>query len=203
MEQLDQQEHLNHIAKALSAFQRDVNTVGFDKKNPHFRSSYASLASIIETIKKPLADNGLTVSQTIHGDNEFMFLDTILLHISGQKIVSQMPLLLIKRDMQALGSALTYARRYSLSAILCIAADEDDDGNESVTAPKTQPAKPKEQKQVSIEDYVIPLGKNKGKKLSEVPKSELEALHDYLNNADKRNAAGEECMNSIVKYLMD
>jgi hypothetical protein len=97
-----------------------------NKRNPHYNSMYADLASIIEAVRKPLTDNGLAFSQTIWFDEHGLFLQTTLLHVSGQWLKSEYPLL--QGTAQQTGSSLTYARRYSLSSIAGIAADEDDDG---------------------------------------------------------------------------
>jgi hypothetical protein len=95
-----------------------------NRVNPHFKSKYADLAAIFDAARKPLSANGLAIVQTI-GDG---VLHTRLLHTSGQWIASEHPLPMSGRP-QEIGSALTYARRYSLSALIGIAADEDDDAN--------------------------------------------------------------------------
>lgn len=107
-----------------------------DSTNPHYKSRYADLASIWEACCAPLADNQLAVVQNIISekidgnlDECEMFLETKLIHSSGQWFSSKMKLILgFKKDMQALGSALTYARRYSLAALVGVVQD-DDDGN--------------------------------------------------------------------------
>ena len=119
------------------------------KTNPHFKMKYADLADVIEATKEGLVKNDLCVSQGVVGTN----LKTILMHKSGESIETLTPLLLDKQTMQGLGSALTYARRYALSALLNVASDEDDDGNaasekrennqnipaKNVNAPVTEP----------------------------------------------------------------
>jgi len=125
---------MQKIAKALATFHEHMKPVGKDKTNPHFRNKYASLDSILEGIKEPLKLAGLTFVQLpIEGGK----LKTILIESeSGESIESTMDILLAKNDPQAQGSALTYARRYALSAILGISTDEDDDGNAATPAPK-------------------------------------------------------------------
>lgn len=95
-----------------------------------YKFKYATLDAIIDHVRKPLTDNGLWFVQTIEGsDNGGSRLVTTLLHSSGQSIRSETPLLAEKKGNQGFGSALTYMRRYALTAMLGIAADEDDDAN--------------------------------------------------------------------------
>lgn len=118
---------MKNLAKALSIFHGHMSPVGKDKLNPHFKNKYASLDSILEAIKEPLKKANLAFVQLPMEGGK---LKTILVETeSGESIESTMDILLSKNDPQAQGSALTYARRYALSAILGISTDEDDDGN--------------------------------------------------------------------------
>ncbi len=91
---------------------------------------YATLDHIIEAIRKPLTENGLWFTQVLESDEGGKYrLITRLLHESGESIESRTPLLVENTGSQAFGSALTYMRRYALTALLGIAADEDDDAN--------------------------------------------------------------------------
>lgn len=130
------------LAEALAKAQGQIRGAAKDTTNPHFKSKYADLASVWEACRKPLADNGLSVVQftKIVGDDRQPVLVTRLLHSSGECIEGDTPLLMGKQDMQALGSAITYARRYGLAAMVGI-APEDDDGNAAV-ARTTEPAVP-------------------------------------------------------------
>jgi hypothetical protein len=83
-----------------------------------------------DVCREPLSKNGLAVIQTVKGHGEGLFLETDLVHSSGEWKRGIIPLLLMKRDMQGLGSAITYARRYGLSAMVGVAQD-DDDGNDA------------------------------------------------------------------------
>jgi hypothetical protein len=115
-------EQINELATALAQAQGMMDNAVMNRVNPHFKSKYADLAAIWDAARKPLSANGLSVAQTI-GEG---VLHTRLLHTSGQWIASEHPLPMSGRP-QEIGSALTYARRYSLSALIGIAADEDDD----------------------------------------------------------------------------
>jgi ERF superfamily len=122
---------LNELAAALAKAQGAMNNASMNRINPHFKSKYADLAALWDAVRKPLSDNGLSVVQIIRDGS----LHTMLLHTSGQRLCSDYPLPATARP-QEMGSALTYARRYSLSALVGIAADEDDDA----TAAAVQPA---------------------------------------------------------------
>ena len=117
-------EQISELAAALAAAQGMMENAIMNRVNPHFKSKYADLAAIFDAARKPLSANGLAIVQTI-GDG---VLHTRLLHTSGQWIASEHPLPMSGRP-QEIGSALTYARRYSLSALIGIAADDDDDAN--------------------------------------------------------------------------
>lgn len=117
-------ELVNLIAAALVKAQASINHAGKDAQNPHFRNDYASLESVIDAGKKALLEQGIAVIQC-PGDG---VLTTRLQHSSGQFYEVETKLLLTKLDMQGLGSAITYARRYALAAMTNI-AQVDDDGN--------------------------------------------------------------------------
>jgi hypothetical protein len=125
-------ESITKIASALVKAQGELNAVGKDGTNPHFKSKYATLQNIVESCRDTLRKQGLAVVQTFaETDGTYINLTTTLLHESGewmQGIITMRP---SKADPQGLGSAATYARRYALSAILGIVTDDDDDGNAS------------------------------------------------------------------------
>ena len=125
---------------ALCKAQSELRAAKFNKINPHFKNKYADLAAVIDAIRVPFANNGLSVTQTtmlsVHG----LILLTTLRHAEGGTIVSEYPLP-ASATPQQLGSALTYARRYSLSCMACIAADEDDDAEIAMDTKKTLPKK--------------------------------------------------------------
>lgn len=125
------------LAKAQGAFKPALK----DSANPFFKSAYLSLSGAIEACRDALSVNGLAIVQALDG-GERLYLVTTLLHSSGEWINSHYPVAPVKNDPQGIGSALTYARRYSLMAMVGIAA-EDDDGEAATgrQAPNV-PAKP-------------------------------------------------------------
>lgn len=148
---MNKSESITELAKALSDFQGKVTAVKKDATNPFFKSHYATLDAIWDTIRKPLSDNGLAVAQTISEYSDPAELETILMHSSGEWISGSMKLKPAKDDPQSMGSALSYARRYSLSAILGIVADEDDDAN---AASQTKLSKPSQTKPIVSKEEV-------------------------------------------------
>lgn len=133
-------EDINELCAALAKAQGSMKAAVFNKTNPHFRSKFADLNSCMDACKQPLAENGLCIMQLPEQINGKDMLVTMLGHSSGQWITSEYPLLASKMDSQGFGSAMTYAKRYSLCAMLGIVADEDDDGEEA-TDPKEKPKK--------------------------------------------------------------
>jgi hypothetical protein len=127
------QEKTPKLAEALCLAQAEFKPASFDSVNPHYKNKFASLSAIVSSTKDVLAKNGLSISHSVDG----MKVITKLMHKSGEFITCTTPLILAKQDMQGLGSSITYARRYGMSAILNIVTDEDDDGNAASTPPES------------------------------------------------------------------
>lgn len=125
-------ENINELVAALALAQKKFSPIFKENDNPAFRSKYADLATVIAATQKALAENGLVVIQLPNTEGQILRLITMLAHSSGQWIANEFCLPATMRDRfdaQAIGSALTYGRRYALQAILGVAADVDDDGN--------------------------------------------------------------------------
>ena len=124
----------DEIYKALVAAQGDMPAVEPNQTNPHFKSKFVSLDHLIAKTRPVLNAHGLAIVQrptTVEGKPA---LETRVIHTSGQSLSSVMPLILQREDMQGLGAAITYARRYAWAAALGICADEDDDGNQAAAS---------------------------------------------------------------------
>lgn len=139
---MEKSKEIKDLAKALSIFSQKVGKIKKEATNPFFKSKYATLSNILDVIEIPLFESGLAISQ-IPTDNNT--LTTILMHTdSGQYIQGAYAMNPVKNDPQGIGSAITYARRYALGAILGLNIDEDDDGNKanfgngSLKAPEKQ-----------------------------------------------------------------
>jgi hypothetical protein len=131
-------ESISNLAKAYAQFQKEVVNPTNTAKNPQFKSYYAPLDEVINTAKPVLAKYGLSVLQSTGSQGEAVSITSILLHESGEYIQSDELILpayqtkgggVKEFNAQGAGSAITYGRRYSLSAILGLSSEDDDDGN--------------------------------------------------------------------------
>lgn len=124
---MNRSEQIQELTSALATAQGVIEGASKDSSNPFFKSSYADLASVWDAIRKPLSDNGLSVMQLPSADGARVTVTTILAHKSGQFISSELTMTAKEDAPQAIGSAITYARRYALQSIAGV-APEDDDG---------------------------------------------------------------------------
>ena len=122
---------INELASALSKAQASMKPAHKGADNPFHNSKYADLCSVWETCRKPLTDNGLAVIQTADADIKSVTVSTRLVHTSGQWVESTLAMPNAKPTPQGIGSVLTYARRYSLAAIVGVAPEGDDDDAEA------------------------------------------------------------------------
>lgn len=171
---------MKEIISALNKAQQKIKHAQKDAKNPHFKNHYATLESVIDASKEALLENKISVVQSVTKENVLV---TKLIHESGEEISSEMNLL-GATNMQQMGSALTYARRYSLAALLNI-AQTDDDGNDSVGDNKTS-AKTEKKASTPL-DYVVKFGKFKDKALREIPPKDVKNMVDWLRNESAKN----------------
>lgn len=131
-----------NLAAALTKAQAEIEGAAKDRLNPHFKSKYADLSSVMEAIKPALAKHGLAFVQVSHDRDHAAAVETVIVHSSGETMncgIVSVPV--SKGDAQGFGSALTYARRYSLSAAFGV-APEDDDGNAAAAAKPNTPTQP-------------------------------------------------------------
>lgn len=127
---MNKSETITELAKALVKFNSEVNKIAKDADNPFFKNNYATLDTIIDEIRPILSKHGLSIMQIPSGDGQNVTLKTLLLHESGEWLESdELTMKPVKNDPQAVGSCITYARRYSLAAFLSLNTGEDDDGN--------------------------------------------------------------------------
>ena len=119
-------EAINELANALCNAQSQMGGAVKDSANPFFKSSYADLTAVIKAIKQPFADNGLSYTQFPVSNENGVGVSTRLMHVSGQWLEMEYTLPTVKKDPQASGSAITYARRYALQSIAGIPTADDD-----------------------------------------------------------------------------
>ncbi len=193
---MQKSEQINELFTALAKAQGEFKSISMDKVNPHFKSKYASLTATQEATREVLSKFGLGLIQSIDIENEHYYLETLLSHSSGQWTSSRLKLILEKNNMQGLGSAITYAKRYAWQAILGVVGDEDDDGNAASQKPQAQTRStppPTEKKPENYAptasfanpqeagEYVCQFGKKHlDKKVKDIARVELEGYMEYL-----------------------
>lgn len=121
---------MSSIAKALLSVQQEIEPIVKDSTNPHFKNNYASHEKMNEYAKPILNRHGVVLIQGADdalGPHGGIMVSTMLLHTSGEWVKSSIEMPLQKNDPQGAGSAITYGRRYGLSAILALTTEEDDD----------------------------------------------------------------------------
>lgn len=138
---MNKSEQINELATAMAKAQMEIENASKNAANPHFRSKYADLAEVLNTVRPVFAKNGLAVIQSAGFDNGCASVETTIAHSSGQWISSTVSAPVSKQDAQGVGSALTYCRRYGLAAMAGI-AQEDDDANAAVGGGQKPAAKP-------------------------------------------------------------
>lgn len=132
-EQMTESKQINELAAALAKAQADIkhplksNTAG----SGNFKYTYADLPAVIDSVVAAFSKHGLSFMQFPSTDvaNRMIGLKTMVMHSSGQFMESELSMMVTDLKPQTIGSAITYARRYALSAMSGIAAETDDDGN--------------------------------------------------------------------------
>ena len=194
---------MKELPKAFVALQADLTPVAKSKTNPFFKSKYAPLPEVMETIQPLLAKHKLAVMQPMtHLDGE-PAIKTILVHESGEMIEEVSPVFLDKKNAQSHGSAITYARRYGVMSLLGLVADDDDDGNRASQAPKAPQATPEPKgddeltrakkainEELERQGITAPAAK-KAKLLSIISKSTIDTIDDANIVMDSLEGYGE------------
>jgi hypothetical protein len=127
------------LAAALAKAQAEIENAAKNAANPHFRSKYADLAEVLNTVRPVFAKHGIAVIQAPSYEGGIASVETMLTHASGEWLSNTCAAPVSKQDAQGVGSAITYLRRYSLAAFAGV-AQEDDDGNASVGQQPRKPA---------------------------------------------------------------
>jgi hypothetical protein len=203
---------LNELFTALSKAQKEIKGAIKDSVNPFYKNSYADLQSVWDACKEPLSKYGLCIVQTTDiREGLGPVLITTLGHTSGQFIKGVLPIQAIKNDSQAQGSALSYARRYALAAIVGV-YQVDDDAEMTTKRPTEDVAHKKPiaqtQKVKKNADYIIPVGFFINKKIADVAPTELA---NYVLSLRKKAADSNrsiegpwlEMIEKIEGYLND
>jgi hypothetical protein len=182
---VDKSESITELTKALVRIQAALKPAVRDKTNPFLKSRYADLSAVWDVCRSLLQENGLAVVQVCGQAGEGSYLETILSHESGEWISGKYPLKPVRADdPQALGSAVTYARRYSLAAVLGIVTEDDD----AEGAMDRQPA-------ANTKQSVRPTPA----RLSDVPVKNP-ASREQLNQLDVLKKAGKNLKGKVEGY---
>ena len=152
----------DNLIDALVKAYSEITSAEFDKVNPHFKSKYASLESVIKAVKPSLVKNGILYRQVSKYTENGICIETIFHGHGAELPTGEIFLPVDKRTAQGFGSALTYARRYSLSLACGIGSEEDDDGNQAEkevgkkSVPKKTPVKKAEpvKEEAPVEEQV-------------------------------------------------
>lgn len=178
---MSQSEIINELAAALSKAQGEMQAAIKDKVNPFYKSSYADLGSVWDAARPVLSKYGLCVMQTTElvPERNQIVMVTTLAHTSGQWVKSYLPLNPSKNDSQGIGAAITYLRRYSLSAIVGVVCDDDDDGETAVGRGKNVP-----QNAANVQQ---PVSNVPDKPEETLGKAEIIALTNLVQNLDEEN----------------
>ena len=200
---MNQSENINELAAALSKAQGDMQAAIKDCVNPFYKSKYADLGSVWDAARPVLAKNGLCVMQTTEMVGDKIALVTTLAHSSGQWMKSYLPLNPSKNDSQGVGAAITYSRRFSLSALVGVVCDDDDDGETAVGRGKTKNVEPEK-----LGNTEIIMLNSLVKELDEESNKSFYAWIKKAFNAsdlsDIPKTAFDNCLNSInakIKYV--
>lgn len=173
---MNQSENINELVAALSKAQGEMEPAKFNRKGQ--RHKYADFTSVMHSCRVPLSTNNLAIMQYVETIDKQHVLITMLSHTSGQWIKSHLPLLMNEPTCQSLGSAMSYMKRYGLSALLGIVSDADegadDDGESAMIRGKTynDQQTPKQDIQGVIE---------------KVGKAEIIALTTLIKNLDEES----------------
>lgn len=191
-----QSESLGKLAEALAKAQSTMGEAKEDSKNPFFKSNYADLTSVWRACRKSLTDNGLSVVQTTDLRDDKILVYTTLIHTSGEYMRGCLPLLLTKNDPQTMGSALTYARRYTLAAIVGVCKEGEDDDAEQATVRKEYINDDQIKQLIKTigtdnEAKDIVLKRFNAKAFSEIPKDNFATMMTWLESRAKEKANGK------------
>lgn len=202
-------ETITELSKAFAKTQKEMKQPLKDANNPFFKSKYVPLENVVEAITESASKNGLSFTQYPSSDEAGnVTVGTLVMHESGEWIeydpIKMKP---VKNDPQSIGSAITYAKRYALSAIFGITSDQDDDGNEA-TQTKKQPAKqqaqasdPRIDKKLAqgYQQEIIAIGEAKGKQDGSIARWFLQHLNvaEFSQIKQSQVAQAEELLKKL------
>lgn len=204
---MNMSEQINELATALALAQVELENANKNAANPHFKSKYADLAEVLNTVRPVFAKHGLSVTQFPSYADGLVSVRTVLMHNSGQWMAGDASAPASKLDAQGVGSAITYLRRYSLAAVAGV-AQEDDDGNAAVKpAYDSKPAKgnyrdtkgAKASDLISYEKALADLDACMDLKAVEVVSEKIVASWDHFTNPQRTDLRTKK--NEVINAL--
>lgn len=190
-------EPINKLYESLAKAQQEFELVAFDKTNPHFKNKFASLASIRKSTQPALSKHGISLiqpwQQLPNGD---IVIYTKLLHASGQSIESSCVVVRGNKNDQQFGASVTYMRRYQISSLLGISAEEDDDGEED-----RKHSEKKQDKKILPQKEIVSLAHS----LMEVcglTEIDVPAIHQYLQFVEERLPENKTLQETVEKWCI-
>lgn len=172
---MNRSDEINKLATALAKAQGAMDHATKDRANPHFKSRYADLASVVDACRAPLSANGIAVLQPARVTESAVEVDTLLVHASGQWVGETLTASVADAKAQTIGSAITYLRRYGLAAMVGVAPDDDDGNAASRSAPRLAEPEPRQQ----------PVDSHR----AEAKEAQAKCLRDFPAHAREINAA--------------
>lgn len=197
---MNKSETIGNLVAALCAVQKALKNAVTDSENSYFNSRFASLSSVIEAQQALLSENGLAITQLFSEAEHGPVVETVLMHVSGEWISSSLGVRSKDSSAQAVGSGITYTRRYALMAILRMAT-EDDDGNQGTEKPVTMQKSDPLKANIDPASFVFEFGKFKGLKLSDVPVRDLEAWRTYMRESAAKNGPLTPQAETVVRLV--
>ncbi|OEC87854.1 MULTISPECIES: ERF family protein [Methanobacterium] len=196
-----------NLVKALCKVQEEITNPIAEATNPFFKSKYATLSSILNLVRPLLSKNGLYLYQNAGNDENYVYIETKLIHTSGEYLQSsRLYLKPDKKTPQGIGSTITYGRRYQLAAVLGICDQDDDDGNAAESGESQQkqaPKKPKSTPKTSGTPKSSTL--NNGQILNDSVIQKLKSKNKYLDEAISTLSSGDKAITktNVLKELVE
>tara|TARA_R100000458_G_C8262633_1_gene237999 strand:- start:1107 stop:1679 length:573 start_codon:yes stop_codon:yes gene_type:complete len=173
---MEKSETIKDLASALAKFQGALALANKNSKGV-FNNKYADLAEIWDTIREPLAQNNLSVTQPVYNSNDSVGVATVLMHSSGQYLMERFGSVPLKKGPQEIGSLISYYRRYGLAAMLGV-AQQDDDATSAERGHKKSKAPTVEYSPKALKEEILSL-------LESLNRSDLdEAVNNSVNEAN-------------------
>lgn len=204
-------ESISSLATALCKFQGDVKQPKKDANNPYFNSKYVPLEGVVSAISVPLKTHGLSYFQSVSTIDEQVIVKTLVMHESGEFIESdelKIPGYQVRKDgtkdfnPQGIGASITYGRRYSLTAALGIASEDDDDGNTGSQGSKEPMQQNKKSQQNSSEPLATEAQATMLYKKMNASGIGLQRVSDYLGYEVKNTKdIHRNDVNKLIKFF--